>query len=75
MQRYETLITTHGTMKPRTNRNFFGLEPFFLNMVHEKVAESSPKVPQMPNKGGSSIRKLRVHMATNISVMPRLVYN
>jgi len=74
MQRYETLITTHGTIKPRTNRNFFGLEPFFLSIVHEKVVGSNPRVPQMPNKGGNSIKKLRVHMTINITVMPRLVY-
>lgn len=62
-------------MNPRTNKNFFGLLPFFFSIVQEKVDGSRPSVPQKPSNGGKSRVKLNVQMAISIRMIRWVVYN
>lgn len=68
-------MTTHGTMNPRTKRNFFGLVPFFFRMVQENVDGSRPSVPHIPSNGGNNREKLNDQITINIRMIRWVVYS
>jgi hypothetical protein len=65
------IITTQGSIKPKTNNIFFGDFPSFLRIVQENVGGSKPRRPHTSTSGGIIMEKLNTQANTNIRQMYR----